>query len=216
MNVQLVSYTKSVIDPEMDLLDQIAYVARVSNPSNQMNTETAEKLINYLLLHKHWSPLEMVDCTVEIECTRDIGRQILRHRAVFQEWSGRYTQMSLGHEFKEARLQDSKNRQNSIEIEDEKLQNWWLEAQSVNFQEAYDIYEEALKKGIAKEVARSVLPEGNILTRMYMKNSIRNWIHYIDVRTSQETQKEHREVALAISKVIEPIFPMIKQFTHGT
>lgn len=213
MNVKFISYTQSVIDPTMNLMDQIAYVARVSNPSNQLNKDTSEKLIKYLLEHKHWSPFEMVDCTLEIECTRDIGRQILRHRsAVFQEFSSRYSEMNLGCEYKEARLQDNKNRQNSIFTEDESLQNWWAMAQESNFNSAYSLYKEALNRGIAKEVARSVLPEGNILTRMYMKNNIRGWIHFISVRSSPETQKEHRDIAIACAKAIEPHFPMINNF----
>jgi len=215
MNVKLFSHTME--ESGLNLLEQIAYVARVSNPSNQNNHETAEKLVNYLIKHKHWSPLEMVDATLEIETTRDIARQILRHRSfVFQEFSQRYADptQDLGFVTRETRLQDAKNRQNSIETEDEKLQQGWEICQQQVRYYAKEAYNWAIENGIAKEQARSVLPEGLTVSRMYMKGSIRSWIHYIQIRSGVETQKEHREVALACAKAIEPIFPMIMQFVN--
>ena len=220
MEVKVNLFSHTMEESGLNLLEQIAYVARVSNPSNQNNHETAEKLVNYLIKHKHWSPLEMVDVTLEIETTRDIARQILRHRSfVFQEFSQRYADPTdvdagMGFEFKQARLQDSKNRQNSIEVEDKELQNWWWETQDEMVLNALYAYEEAIGKGIAKEVARAVLPEGLTKSRMYMKGSIRSWIHYIMIRSGIETQKEHREVALACADALYPIFPMIKEFVN--
>lgn len=201
----------------LNLLEQIAYVARVSNPSNQNNHDTAEKLVNYLIKHKHWSPLEMVDATLEIETTRDIARQILRHRSfVFQEFSQRYADPTkdLGFVAKEARLQDPNNRQNSIEIPNLSLQEQWETQQKIITNAAQVAYKWAIANGIAKEVARVVLPEGLTVSRMYMKGSIRSWIHYIQIRSGVETQKEHREIALACAEAIEPIFPMIRSFIN--
>jgi len=215
MNVNLIAWTSDVVD--RGLVEQIAYVARVSNPSNQNNDATAEKLIQYLIDHKHWSPLEMVDVTLEIETTRDIARQILRHRSfVFQEFSQRYADptKSLGFVTRDARLQDPKNRQNSIETDDWNLQDWWLEQQELFIRNAQDLYLDAVDAGIAKEQARAVLPEGLTVSKMYMKGSIRSWIHYIQIRSGIETQKEHREVAIACTKAIEPIFPMIMEFAN--
>lgn len=215
MKVKLETWTQSV--DGKNLLEQIAYVARVSNPSNQTNNETAERLVNYLMVHKHWSPLEMVDVTLEIETTRDIARQILRHRSfVFQEFSQRYADPTkdLGFVHKEARLQDAKNRQNSIDVEDQQLQLEWEQYQSTVLNYSRNAYKWAIDNGIAKEVARVVLPEGLTTSRMYMKGSIRSWMHYIQIRSGVETQKEHREVAIACAAAIEPIFPMIKQFVN--
>lgn len=216
MNVKLFSYTME--ESGLNLLEQIAYVARVSNPSNQNNHETAEKLVNYLIKHKHWSPLEMVDVTLEIETTRDIARQILRHRSfVFQEFSQRYADptQDLGFVTREARLQDAKNRQNSVYCEDDDLHDEWISRQNEALYTCQKMYEWAVNNGIAKEVARIVLPEGLTVSRMYMKGSIRSWIHYIMIRSGVETQKEHREIALACAEAIEPIFPMITQFVHN-
>lgn len=216
MKVNLISYTQDISNK--NLLEQIAYVARVSNPSNQNNDASAEKLVNYLIKHNHWSPLEMVDVTLEIETTRDIARQILRHRSfVFQEFSQRYADPTkdLGFVHKEARLQDYKNRQNSIDIEDEFIQADWEQYQSTVLNYARNAYKWAIENGIAKEVARVVLPEGLTTSRMYMKGSIRSWIHYIQIRSGVETQKEHREVAIACAEAIEPIFPMIRSFING-
>ena len=215
MKVTLKSYTKDA-EGELNLLEQIAYVARVSNPSNQNNNQTAEKLVNYLIKHKHWSPLEMVDATLEIETTRDIARQILRHRSfVFQEFSQRYADPTkdLGFVTREARLQDPENRQNSIDSDDVWLSENWYVTQYELLEKVKETYNWAIKKGIAKEQARAVLPEGLTVSRMYMKGSIRSWMHYIQIRSGIETQKEHREVAIACAKALTPIFPMFEVFT---
>lgn len=218
MNVTLINYSQS---PEnKNLLEQIAYAARVSNPANQNNSETAEKLIRYLIKNQHWSPLEMVSVCLEIETTRDIARQILRHRSFsFQEFSQRYAVADLGWEVKEARLQDTKNRQNSIEIDssdDEQrlISTQWYNAQQELLDKAINTYEWAINNGIAKEQARAVLPEGITMSRMYMNGTLRSWVHYIQLRSANGTQKEHRQVALACADAIEPIFPMIKEFVN--
>lgn len=217
MNVKLINYSQS---PDgMNLLEQVAFAARVSNPSNQNNSETAEKLVRYLIKHQHWSPLEMVSVCMEIETTRDIARQILRHRSFsFQEFSQRYARADdLGFELREARLQDTKNRQNSIEMnlmtdEERQLAYQWENLQSDLLKRTKDVYTWALDKGIAKEQARAVLPEGNTKSRMYMNGTLRSWVHYIQLRSGNGTQKEHRDVALACADAIEPIFPMIKEY----
>ena len=212
MAVSLISYSKT---PESDksLQDLVAYCARVSNPANQNNTETNEKLIRYLIKNQHWSPLEMVSVCLEIETTRDIARQILRHRSFsFQEFSQRYAVADLGFDIREARLQDKKNRQNSIETNDENLENEWEEAQLVVGEYALNAYNWAIENGIAKEQARAVLPEGMTRSRMYMNGTLRSWVHYIQLRSGNGTQKEHREIALACAKAIEPIFPMIMEY----
>ena len=218
MNVTLINYSQS---PEnKNLLEQIAYAARVSNPANQNNSETAEKLIRYLIKNQHWSPLEMVSVCLEIETTRDIARQILRHRSFsFQEFSQRYAVADLGWEVKEARLQDTKNRQNSIEIDssdDEQrlISTQWYNAQQELLDKAINTYEWAINNGIAKEQARAVLPEGITMSRMYMNGTLRSWVHYIQLRSANGTQKEHQQVALACADAIEPIFPMIKEFVN--
>jgi thymidylate synthase (FAD) len=211
MDVKLISYTHGA--DGKNLLEQVAYAARVSNPANQDNNETAEKLVRYLIKHQHWSPLEMVNVCLEIETTRDIARQILRHRSFsFQEFSQRYAVADLGFEFKEARLQDEKNRQNSIEVEDLGLQMNWETQQDYVIAAAQKTYRWALDHGIAKEQARAVLPEGITVSRLYMNGTLRSWVHYIQLRSGVETQKEHRGVALACADAIEPIFPMIKEF----
>lgn len=212
MNVELVNYSQ---DPKgRNLLEQIAFAARVSNPANQNNNESAEKLVRYLIKHKHWSPLEMVNVCLEIETTRDIARQILRHRSFsFQEFSQRYANATeLGFELKEARLQDTKNRQASIEIDDKVLQTEWKQKQQAVAFASMEAYEWAIEKGIAKEQARAVMPEGITVSRMYMNGTLRSWVHYIQLRSGVETQKEHREIALACANAIETIFPMIKEF----
>jgi thymidylate synthase (FAD) len=191
----------------------IAYVARVSNPSNQMNTETAPKLLRYLAKHKHWSPFEMVNIVMEIETTRDIARQILRHRSFsFQEFSQRYADptQDLGFSTREARLQDQKNRQNSIETDDDELQSYWEAQQWLVKGEAERAYNWAIQNGIAKEQARAVLPEGLTVSRMYMNGTLRSWIHYCQLRMGVETQKEHREVALDAWYQITEQFPSLK------
>jgi thymidylate synthase (FAD) len=215
MNVKLINYSQS---PDgMNLLEQVAFAARVSNPTNQNNTETAEKLVRYLIKHQHWSPLEMVSVCLEIETTRDIARQILRHRSFsFQEFSQRYADASqLGFEVREARLQDLKNRQNSIETDNRALAAWWETYQKKVIEVATDAYKFALEKGIAKEQARAVLPEGITGSRMYMNGTLRSWVHYIQLRSGNGTQKEHRDIAIACADAIEPIFPMIKEYIDG-
>ena len=213
MKVELLSYTQPAERFADNMTELIAWCARVSNPSNQANHETSEKLIKYLIKHKHWSPLEMVNVCLEIETTRDIARQILRHRSFsFQEFSQRYAVADLGFEFKEARLQDDKNRQNSIETDDADLELFWKNHQKDVAEIAQKSYDWAIENGIAKEQARAVLPEGMTVSRLYMNGTLRSWVHYIQLRSGVETQKEHREVALACADAIVPIFPMIKEF----
>ena len=215
MDVKLVSYSQPTVEfRDLGLTDAqelIAYCARVSNPSNQLNSETSEKLIRYLVRHAHWSPLEMVSACVEITTTRDIARQILRHRSFsFQEFSQRYADPTKDLNFvtREARLQDPKNRQNSVEVEDQLLQNEWYRAQQRVIYAAQREYEWAIANGIAKEQARAVLPEGLIESRLYMNGTLRSWIHFIELRSANGTQKEHQLVALACAKAIAAIFPM--------
>jgi thymidylate synthase (FAD) len=214
MKVKLINYSQS---PEgMNLLEQVAFAARVSNPTNQNNSETAEKLVRYLIKHQHWSPLEMVSVCLEIETTRDIARQILRHRSFsFQEFSQRYADASqLGFETRDARMQDTKNRQNSIETDNVQLAETWRQRQNQVMDEILDTYQWAINNGIAKEQARAVLPEGMTKSRMYMNGTLRSWVHYIQLRSANGTQKEHQEVALACADAIEPIFPMIKEYIN--
>jgi thymidylate synthase (FAD) len=208
MKVQLISYSNS--PDHSSLQDLVAYCARVSNPANQSNTGTNEKLIKYLIKNNHWSPLEMVSICLEIETTRDIARQILRHRSFsFQEFSQRYAVADLGFECKEARLQDKKNRQNSVETDDAELSTQWEEQQKGVSTAAEKAYKWALENGIAKEQARSVLPEGMTVSRMYMNGTLRSWVHYIQLRSANGTQKEHQQVAIACAEAIAPLFPMI-------
>ena len=225
MAVRLVSYSKPTMEFVADgisndnMLDLVAYCARVSNPSNQMNTETSEKLIKYLIKHAKWSPLEMVNACLEIETTRDIAHQIVRHRSfAFQEFSQRYANpKEMGEQFvtREARLQDEKNRQNSVELDMENIehvaisQRWVEEQQDVIFR-AQKAYEWAINAGIAKEQARAVLPEGLTKTRLYMNGSLRSWIHYIELRGANGTQKEHMDIAHACANVIAKVFPLAK------
>jgi thymidylate synthase (FAD) len=191
----------------------VAYCARVSNPANQNNTDTSEKLIRYLIKHAHWSPLEMVSACLEIETTRDIARQILRHRSFsFQEFSQRYAVADLGFEFKETRLQDVKNRQNSLATDDPELDRWWQSQQAFVNTHVNMIYNKAIELGIAKEQARAILPEGITISRLYMQGTLRSWLHYIELRTGPETQKEHRLVAQACAAALAPIFPMVSEF----
>lgn len=216
MNVRLISYSQA---PESDFIglndiqDLVAYCARVSNPGNQNNSDTSAKLIQYLIKHKHWSPLEMVSACLEIETTRDIARQILRHRSFsFQEFSQRYADPTKDLEFvtREARLQDEKNRQNSVEVDDPKLQQEWDTLQQMVIEDARAAYQWAISKGIAKEQARSVLPEGLTMSRMYMNGTLRSWVHYIELRSANGTQKEHMEVAQACAVEIAKIFPLME------
>ena len=220
MNVTLLSYSQPTEEFRSQGVDDaqelIAYCARVSNPSNQLNTETSEKLIKYLVKHQHWSPLEMVSACIEITTTRDIARQILRHRSFsFQEFSQRYADPTkdLNFVLREARLQDPKNRQNSIEVvldnpEARKLAMDWENAQIRVKLAAIEAYNFAIQNGIAKEQARAVLPEGMIESRLYMNGTLRSWIHFIELRSANGTQKEHQEVAIACAKVIAEIFPL--------
>jgi thymidylate synthase (FAD) len=215
MNVELLSYSQPTEKFKnlglTNAQELIAYCARVSNPSNQFNNETSEKLIKYLVKHAHWSPLEMVSACVEIETTRDIARQILRHRSfAFQEFSQRYADPTKDLDFvlREARLQDTKNRQNSVETDDEELKERWSLMQQRVINEAKYAYKWAVDNGIAKEQARAVLPEGNTVSRLYMNGTLRSWIHFIELRSGNGTQLEHQIVALACAKAIAAIFPM--------
>ena len=218
MKVKIISHSQAPFDDSMhkaSALDLVAYCARVSNPDNQLNTETSEKLVKYLMKHKHWSPLEMVSACLEIETTRDIARQILRHRSFsFQEFSQRYANPTeaLAFEKREARLQDPKNRQNSIYVEDAELQLKWREKQETVIREAYQAYTWAIENGIAKEQARAVLPEGNTVSKMYVNGTLRSWIHYIELRGANGTQKEHIEIAHAVADVIADIFPLAEEY----
>jgi thymidylate synthase (FAD) len=220
MKVRLVSYSQPsdefLNEGLEDVQDLVAYCARVSNPANQNNTETSEKLLNYLAKHKHWSPFEMVSACLEIETTRDIARQMLRHRSFsFQEFSQRYANpgdMGDMFELREARLQDEKNRQNSIETDSVELQREWDRHQRRVLWMCQEVYDWALQHGIAKEQARAVLPEGLTKSRMYMNGTLRSWIHYIELRGSNGTQKEHQEIAHAIAQVIAEIFPSAKNY----
>ena len=223
MKVKLISYSQSpleTIDQVNDYssaLDLVAYCARVSNPDNQNNKETSEKLVKYLIKHKHWSPLEMVSACLEIETTRDIARQILRHRSFsFQEFSQRYADPTkdLDFEVRETRLQDTKNRQNSIAAEDSELRAWWYAQQNLIIDQVKRIYNEAIERGIAKEQARAILPEGNTVSRLYVNGTIRSWIHYIELRSANGTQKEHMELAREVAKAIGQIYPNVTNFVE--
>jgi thymidylate synthase (FAD) len=214
MNSARVVAVSKPTDPDMDVDEFIAYVARVSNPSNQSNKETAGRLLKYLIKHKHWSPFEMVHLTMEIETTRDIARQILRHRSFsFQEFSQRYADPTkdLGFTTREARLQDPANRQNSIETSDETLQRYWTNRQRYLSQAAAEQYQWAVDNGIAKEQARAVLPEGLTVSRLYMAGSIRSWIHFCQLRMTAGTQKEHREVAIDCWYQLTHQFPSLQE-----
>jgi thymidylate synthase (FAD) len=225
MNVKLIGYTQPAegLDKELNMesvQDLISFCARVSNPSNQMNMETTERLLDYLIKHKHFSPFEMASATLEIETTRDIARQMLRHRSfAFQEFSQRYADPAeFGNQFviREARLQDTKNRQNSIVVEDKELQLEWERQQRRVIWMSKQVYEWAIKNGIAKEQARAVLPEGNTKSRLYMQGSIRSWIHFIELRSGNGTQQEHIDVALACAEAIAGIFPLVKSYTASS
>jgi len=234
MNIKLISYSQQAIEADKqdefefdlpNLQDLVAYCARVSNPSNQANSETSERLIKYLIKHKHWSPLEMVSACIEVETTRDIARQLLRHRSFsFQEFSQRYAdptaELDDAFVLREARMQDTKNRQNSVELDmsDEKqrlLAYEWERAQKRVLYAVKKEYEWAIKNGIAKEQARAVLPEGLTVSRLYVNGTLRSWIHYIDLRDGNGTQKEHAEIARACAEVIAKVFPIIKSIREG-
>ncbi len=225
MKVKLISYSKpsrEMYDEGLiDVQELVAFCARVSNPSNQFNTETSEKLIKYLIKHSHWSPLEMVSACLEIETTRDIARQILRHRSFsFQEFSQRYADPTkdLSFVLREARLQDEKNRQNSVElpatIAGQNLAEEWNARQREIIALVTKTYDWAIANGIAKEQARAILPEGNTVSRLYMNGTLRSWIHFIELRSSNGTQKEHQMVALECAKVIAEVFPLAKDIVN--
>ena len=234
MKIKLISYSQQAIEAEKqdefefdlpNLQDLVAYCARVSNPANQANSETSERLIKYLIKHKHWSPLEMVSVCIEVETTRDIARQLLRHRSFsFQEFSQRYAdptaELDDAFVLREARMQDTKNRQNSVELDmtDEKqklLAYEWERSQKRVLYAVKKEYEWAIKNGIAKEQARAVLPEGLTVSRLYVNGTLRSWIHYIDLRDGNGTQKEHAEIAKSCAEVIAKVFPIIKSIREG-
>lgn len=216
MKARLIAFTRTQQLGLESAQDLIAYCARVSNPANQMNTETSEKLIRYLIKHKHWSPLEMASATMEVETTRDIARQLLRHRSFsFQEFSQRYAdptkEMDDAFVLREARLQDKTNRQNSVETNDSRLQMLWSAQQNKVITAAKEAYQWAIDNGIAKEQARSVLPEGNTKSTLYVNGTLRSWVHYIELRSANGTQKEHMELAIECGKAIAEIFPLVKE-----
>lgn len=222
MKAKLISFskpTRNMYDEGLsDAQDLIAYCARVSNPSNQFNTETSEKLLGYLAKHKHWSPFEMVSACIEVETTRDIARQLLRHRSFsFQEFSQRYADPTKDLEFvlRDARLQDEKNRQNSIATDDADLTAQWFMKQAAVTKLAQDTYKWAIEKGIAKEQARAVLPEGITMSRLYVNGTIRSWIHYIELRSAHGTQLEHIELARECACAIAEVFPLIGGYVDG-
>ena len=217
MKVELISYSQPDVYFVENTTELVAFCARVSNPSNQSNKETSEKLIRYLIKHQHWSPLEMVSMCLEIETTRDIARQMLRHRSFsFQEFSQRYADPTKDLDFvlREARLQDEKNRQNSIVVNDPNLQYEWDRKQLQLIELAKETYKWAVDRGIAKEQARAVLPEGNTVSRLYMNGTLRSWIHYIQLRSGNGTQLEHIEVAKKCAEVIAKVFPMANEFVE--
>jgi thymidylate synthase (FAD) len=219
LKVRLVSFSQPTEEFReegiFDVQDLVAFCARVSNPSNQFNSQTSERLISYLIKNKHWSPLEMASACLEITTTRDIARQILRHRSfAFQEFSQRYANpvQELNFETREARLQDYKNRQKSLEVDDDDLKLRWDDQQDFVIKAAKSAYDWAIVNGIAKEQARAVLPEGLMESRLYMNGSLRSWIHYIELRSENGTQKEHQEIARECAKVIGGIFPLMQKF----
>jgi len=219
LKVRLISYSKPPEELYVgdNIQELIAYTARVSNPSNQDNTETSERLLRYLIREKHWSPFEMVSACLEVETTRDIARQLLRHRSFsFQEFSQRYADptQDLKFQLKDARLQDTKNRQNSLDVKDADLQLEWFKQQSEAVNAAKKSYSWAIENGIAKEQARAVLPEGIMESRLYVNGTIRSWIHYVGLRSGHGTQKEHIQLAVECAKALEPIFPMIMEFCN--
>lgn len=226
MQVRLIAYSQPNLNPEtyednnfLQFIktpqDLVAFCARVSNPTNQYNTETSEKLLRYLINNNHWSPFELVSACLEITTTRDIARQILRHRSFsFQEFSQRYADpvKELSFTLREPRLQDTKNRQNSIEVNDEHLENEWMHQQYRVIEAAKEAYRRAIARGIAKEQARAVLPEGLIESKIYMNGTLRSWIHYIELRSGNGTQKEHREISIECANALSKVFPIIKEF----
>jgi thymidylate synthase (FAD) len=219
MTARIISYTQSIDGNCNDITEQIAYCARVSNPTSQINNENNERLLTYLMTHNHWSPFEMINICIEITSTRDIIRQILRHRSFsFQEFSQRYAEANLGFSIRETRLQDNVRRQNSIECNDEILMEEWKTRQESIIETITENYQWALKNGIAKEQSRCILPEGITNSRIYMNGTLRSWLHYLKIRLNWDTQKEHRDIAQACFEEIKRIFPLVEkileQSTH--
>lgn len=219
-SAKLISYSRSAPDgpAAMDMQELVAFCARVSNPANQNNLETSEKLVRYLIKHRHWSPLEMVSATVEINTTRDIARQILRHRSfAFQEFSQRYADPTAALEMviRDARLQDTKNRQNSVATDDKNLMMWWKERQKELIELSEGIYADATARGIAKEQARAILPEGCTMSRIYMAGTLRSFVHFVEVRSANGTQLECIDIARKTAEVLRPVFPMVQEFVQS-
>jgi len=219
MKAKLIGYTQPAegsVEGPKDVQDLVAYCAKVSNPKGQMNLETSERLLAYLIKHKHWSPFEMASATIEVETTRDIARQFLRHRSfAFQEFSQRYADpgsLDETFEVRDARMQDEKNRQNSVECDNDYIKERWEEEQLNVILKAKEAYDWAIDNGIAKEQARAVLPEGNTKSKLYANGTIRSWIHYVELRSANGTQKEHMELARENGCAINAIFPMIEDF----
>ena len=215
-NAKLEGWSQRVgAGPNETLMDQVAYYARVSNPTSQISALKSDGLIKYLMRHKHWSPFEMVNICLQVDTTRDIGRQLIRHRSFsFQEFSQRYAATETMGDYRETRLQDLKNRQNSLETDDKELDKWWKDSQDDITKLAFDTYDQALKKGIAKEQVRAILPEGLTWSRLYVNGTLRSWLHYIELRTDPSTQKEHRELARMCAREIDKVFPMISDFVQ--
>lgn len=216
--VRLIAFTQPIeLEGVQTGEELVAYCARVSNPANQANHETAPRLLNYLVRNHHWSPFEMAHAVIEIQTTRDIARQILRHRSFsFQEFSQRYAAVVEDAVIREARIQDTTNRQNSLAIEDDDMRKWWEYQQNEVAKKTSEVYAAALRMGIAKEVARSVLPEGLTPSRLYMSGSVRSWIHYIQLRAGNGTQKEHREIAVMCKLALLHVMPSIKEILDAT
>ena len=215
-NVKLEGWSQRMgASPNETLMDQVAYYARVSNPTSQISALKSDGLIKYLMRHKHWSPFEMVNICLQVDTTRDIGRQLIRPRSFsFQEFSQRYAATETMGDYRETRLQDLKNRQNSLETDDKELDKWWKDSQDDITKLAFDTYDQALKKGIAKEQVRAILPEGLTWSRLYVNGTLRSWIHYIELRTDPSTQKEHRDLARMRAREIDKVFPMIENFVQ--
>jgi len=216
--VRLIAFTQPIeLEGVQTGEELVAYCARVSNPANQANHETAPRLLNYLVRNHHWSPFEMAHAVIEIQTTRDIARQILRHRSFsFQEFSQRYAEVDAEPVLREARLQDAKNRQASIDVDDADLQDWWNQEQRALADNAIHSYQAALRRGLAKEVARAVLPEGLTPSRLYMAGSVRSWIHYIQLRAGNGTQKEHREIAVMCRLALLHVMPSLQEILDAT
>ena len=215
-NVKLEGWSQRIgASPNETLMDQVAYYARVSNPTSQQNALKSDGLIKYLIRHKHWSPFEMVNICLQVDTTRDIGRQLIRHRSFsFQEFSQRYSSTETTGDLRETRMQDHNNRQNSLENNDPELDEWWQTKQSEIMELTFNLYDQAIKRDIAKEQVRAILPEGLTWSRLYVNGSLRSWIHYIELRTDPSTQKEHRELAKMCAIEIDKVFPMIADFVQ--